>query len=259
MKRFPLFTAALTLAHALFAQWTVPDRIELTGADTVDRQVTGLGMPVQAGAGISAGAARTLYTNFVVAQGVDTLTVSTTPPISAYFQGLMLVVRPAAGNNGPVMLRVDALPLVPVRKHVDQPLDSMDLRAGIPVTMVYDGSVFQVTSQMEPSCPKGTVALSRDACIDVASRDSLFFLDANAACAGQNGRLCTFAEWIAACHRLPGFLASVSSLEWVDSASNNQGDAKSMGFDGVTPTANCKEGATTSPFLFKRYRCCFDR
>lgn len=259
MKKGLLTTISCSLGLLAAAQWDVPTNVQLNGAASNDRQVTGIAPPTVQDAGVSATSARTLSTNFGVAQGQDALSVSLTPPLSSYFPGLMITLVTTQANHSDVSLSVNGLPAIPVRKFVSEPLDSADLRPGIPLTLVFDGTVFQVTSQLEPSCPPGTVGFMRDACIETSTRDSLSFYNANVACAAVNGRLCTMDEWIHACLRVPGFLASVSAFEWSDHAANFSGNAKLMGFDGISPLPDCRAGGHTDPFNLRPYRCCFER
>lgn len=259
MKKGLLTTLSCSLALLAGAQWDIPSKVQLNGAASNDRQVTGIATPTVLDAGVTATSARTLGTNFGVAQGQDALSVSLTPPLSNYSPGLMITLVTTQANHNDVSLSVNGLPAIPVRKFVSEPLDSADLRPGIPLTLVFDGTVFQVTSQLEPSCPPGTVGFTRDACIETSTRDSTSFYNANVACATVNGRLCTMAEWIHACLQVPGFLSSVAAFEWSDHAANFSGNAKLMGYDGVSPLPDCRSGGHTDPFNLRPYRCCFER
>jgi hypothetical protein len=138
-------------------------------------------------------------------------------------------------------------------------LDSADLRAGVPITLAWDGAAFQVLTQLHGSCPAGSTPISPDACIDVNSRDTVNFYAANVRCANANGRLCTFSEWIHACQRDPAFLGTVLDYEWVDHAANDTNKAKAMGIDGTTLQPSCQGGGLRVPTGLYRYRCCYDR
>jgi hypothetical protein len=248
----------LLLAAPLSAQWTVPYRIALNGPDTADRQVLGLDAPLEPSAGVSLEAARTQATHRGQASGTNALTVDLVPAPAGYTPGLRVVLVPANVNTTAVTLDVNGLGPVAVRKHVDVPLDSADLRPGIPVILVHDGTLFQVTSQLPRSCPKGSLPFTADACIDTSAQTSSWF-QANVTCANRNGRLCTMLEWTAACLTRPAMLGSVTAFEWVDSAANNAGDAKMIGYDSVGQTPNCSLGAWASPQDNRPYRCCYDR
>lgn len=259
MRKGALGLLSCLLAMTAGAQWDVPAKVQLNGSAPNDRQVTGLSAPDAPEAGVAVASARTLSTNYALAQGQDVLTASLTPPIAAYFPGLLITLVPTQANHGAVSLSVDGLSALAVHKFVSLPLDSADLRPGIPVTVVFDGSAFQITSQLEPGCPAGTIAFTRDACIEAATRDSLTFYNANLACVAANGRLCTMNEWTRACLQVPGFTNSVAAFEWADDAANFSGNAKVMGYDGVSPLPNCRSGGHTDPFGLRPYRCCFDR
>ena len=259
MKRELLTALFCALVRVAGAQWDVPTNVQLNGSAPNDRQVLGLAAPDAPAAGVSAASARMLSTNYAVAQGQDVLSASLTPPIASYFPGLLITLVPTQANHGTVSVNVNGLGAMAVRKFVSVALDSADLRPGIPVTLVYDGAVFQVTSQLEPGCPPGTVGFTRDACIELSTRDPLSFYNANVACAAVNGRLCSMGEWTNACLRVPGFLGSVSALEWSDHGANFSGNAKLMGYDGVSPLPDCRAGGHTDPFSVRAYRCCFER
>ena len=71
--------------------------------------------------------------------------------------------------------------------------------------------------------------------------------------------MCGFQEWIQGCLKLPGFVATVSDYEWVDSAANYTNMAKNMGWTDTSVVGDCHAGnrqLTTAKF---RSRCCYDR
>jgi hypothetical protein len=252
----PVFVVCTSVAQA---QWDVPTTLQLDGAAPSDRQVTGLAAPQEGADGVSLGVVRERSTNFGVASGANDLSLQLSPAPTGFSIGMLITLVPAAVNTGPITLDVNGLGPVPVVKQVSLPLDSADLRPGIPVTVAWDGSAFQVLNQLHPGCPSGTEAISPDACVELQSRSPVSFYQANVQCAARNGRLCTFAEWIHACQRNAAFLGTVLDYEWVDHAANDADKAKAMGVDGATLLPSCQGGGLRIPTGMYRFRCCYDR
>lgn len=76
---------------------------------------------------------------------VDNLSVALDPPLPAYTRGLVLRVRLRNTNTGPVRINAGA-GNVPVRKMNGSDVNEGELPAGGLATMVYDGTVFQLTN-----------------------------------------------------------------------------------------------------------------
>lgn len=258
MKRTAAIAILVIRALHTSAQWDVPTSVVLTGATDAERQVTGLATPATPTSGVSAITDRSLSTTMAVATGTDQLTLDLQPAIAAYSAGMQVTFVPQNTNNGAVSLDVNGLGSLAVVKDAGQPLDSADLRPGVPVTVVHDGSAFQIISQVVPGCPAGFMAASRDYCIEVQSSDSINWYAANSLCWSRNARLCTFGEWYHACAMAGGILPSVVAYEWVDSAANDTNKAKRVG-QNSTLTIGCNLGGPAVPLTLTRFRCCYDR
>ena len=143
------------------------------------------------------------------------------------------------------------------------PLDSADLLPGLPSTMIYDGSNFQLIGSVALACPVGFSAGTRDFCVADSSRAAVTWFEASAYCSGIGARLCTISEWTHACNQFPGFIGTVISAEWVDHAANNTNGAKLVGAgsDGIggVPGVNCRYGGQSPPENPFRFRCCAHR
>lgn len=257
--RLLITLGVMVAAAASSAQWTVPYPIELVGSDTSARQVTGLALPLDSSSGVSVHAARTLAPLQGMATGTNALSVDLSPAPTGYVRGLKVLLMPSATNTSAVTLDVNGLGALAVHKNVSMPLDSGDLRPGAPVMLIHDGAAFQVISQLPRPCPPGSYAFTTDACIEVQPRTANTWFLANLTCADRNGRLCSMAEWTAACLSRASFLATVADFEWVDSAANNLSDAKMIGYDSVGQTTSCYKGAWAAPSDNRVYRCCYDR
>jgi len=259
MRSAALLILSVFLVLDARAQLEVPMRLQMDGASPADRQVTGLAAPQEATDGVNLGVVRTRATSFGTATGVNALDLQLVPAPSSYATGMVITLVPSAVNTGATSVDVNGLGAVPVVKQVSQPLDSADLQPGIPVSMAWDGGAFQVLTQLHPACPAGTESISPDACVDLQSRGSVSFYQANVQCAARNGRLCTFAEWIHACQRDAAFLGTVLDYEWVDHAANDADKAKAMGIDSATLLPSCQGGGLRVPTGMYRFRCCYDR
>ena len=258
MKRIAMIITLVLCAVNISAQWDVPTNVVLNGTTEADRQVTGLAVPNAATSGVSAITDRSLSATLALATGTDQLTLDLQPTIAAYSAGMQLTFVPQNANTGAVSLDVDGLGPLAVVKEAGQPLDSADLRPGVPVLVVHDGSSFQVVSQVVPGCPAGFMAASREYCIETQPGDTLNWYAANVVCANKNARLCSFGEWYHACAMNGGILPSVVAYEWVDSAANDTNKAKRVG-QNSTLTIGCELGGPAVPLTTTRFRCCYDR
>lgn len=260
MMRWLHSALPLAFAFGCAAQWQVPTSVVLDGTDGSDRQVLGLGAPAGGDHGASAAADRSSMTTFATATGIDALAITLQPAANAYAPGMRITFKPTAANTGDVSLNANGLGAVPLRKHINVPLDSGDLHPGVPVHVLYDGAVFQLTGQIYPGCPAGYRPVGVASCVEETSHDAVNWFSAVSACAGQGKRLCGFSEWIQACLQPQGSIfGSISDYEWVDEAANSANDAKTMGINATTLLPDCRAGGTRGPLELMRYRCCYDR
>ena len=258
MKRIASIIAIIIVQHA-GAQWNVATKVVLDGGTPVARQITGLALPQSAAQGSSAAADRVNATTYAVASGSNALTLALTPTLSIYAPGMRIMFTPTEVNTGDATLDIDGVGVVPLRKYVNAPLDSADLRPGVPLQVIFDGAAFQVVNQLHPACPAGYMPLGREACVEIAAHDSLNWYSANVYCVSHGARLCGFAEWIQACLQTNSILPSVSNYEWVDNAANSNNTAKTMGIIENTTTPDCRSGGHKLPIEHSRFRCCYDR
>jgi hypothetical protein len=241
------------------AQWNIPGRLVLDGSTPGDRQVRGVAAPEQPTDGAPMTTERVNAGNVATASGTDDLSIDLVPAPAALAPGMRILLIPSAVNQGPVSVQVNGLPAVDVRKYAAAPLDSADLRPGVPVELVFDGSVFHVGGQLYPGCPPGFKALGRTTCVEATSREPLNWYAANVTCANEGKRLCGFSEWIRACLQQDNIFGSVVDYEWVDEAANSTNLAKLMGVNETTLQPDCYAGGHRVPTSTQRYRCCYDR
>lgn len=260
MLRYALSIGLCTLALASTAQLELPGSLQLTGASDADRQVVGLAAPLTRDAAVSADAARNQAVSFSTVGG-PVWQVSLTPAPTAYTAGMLITVLPDAPNEAGVQVDVNGLGPRAIVKPGGLPIDTAELRGGAPARLLYDGERFVVIGNVYRPCKPGFSPVGRALCVQDSSNAALPFFDAVDYCAQHDARLCSYAEWIASCRLLPGFLATVVGIEWADNAANNTSDAKTVGYggDGQTGTPldfGCDRGSTTAPTNPRRFRCC---
>jgi len=187
------------------------------------------------------------------------LSVQFSPPLQAYFPGLRVSIVPDTGNTGPVLLRIDALPPVPVHRGVNMDLDSGEVRAHVPMLLIHDGAAFQVVGPLDVPCDPGYFPISRDACIQRSPNAPVTFWQALIQCHDQGARLCSFNEWFSACTQADGLFPSIMGWEWVDHAANNADLTKQMGLNNQTLIPDCFSGSRAQPSITSYFRCCKDR
>lgn len=246
-------------------QWQIPVPIVMNAQDPTGRQVTGLGDPITHDAAVSYDALLSNATTYAYTTGSTVLTGTLTPSITTYTPGMIVTIRPMDPNAASAMLDLNGLGPLPIQKWGGVPVDSADLAIDVPVRLIHTGNVFLLLSNTYIPCPAGYTLIDRSYCIaDSAFATPLSFLDAVSACAVRGARLCTIGEWSHACTTVPGFLSTVTALEWVDHASNGAEDSKSVGTgrtanNVVTTEMGCTYGSTSLHTSLLRHRCCVTR
>ena len=245
------------------AQLEVPGRMELNAPLESDRHVSGVAEPLTKDAGVSLRASREMSTTFAVGAGNSIISADLIPPPLLYTEGMVVTVTPGSANSANAQLDLNGLGAMPIRTSNGTPLDSAVLQPDIPARFVFDGQHFILISEVTIPCHSGYEPVGIDLCIETQAHDTATFFEAVELCAAVGARLCRYTEWIAACRADVNFMSTVPNMEWVDSAGNNVGDAKTVGigFDGQTliPGAGCGYGSTVPALGHAGYRCCSNR
>ncbi|MBK9536941.1 MAG: hypothetical protein IPO10_17545 [Flavobacteriales bacterium] len=245
------------------AQLDVPVRLELNATLESDRHVSGVAEPQIRDAGISLRSSREMSTTFAVGTGNTIISADLVPSPLLYAEGMVVTVTPGSANSANAQLDLNGLGAMPIRTFNGTPLDSAVLLPDIPARFVFDGQYFVLISEVTIPCRSGYKAVGVDLCIETQAHDTATFFEAVGFCAAGGARLCRYTEWIAACRADVNFMSTVPNMEWVDSAGNNIGDAKTVGigFDGQTliPGAGCGYGSTIPALGYAGYRCCSNR
>ncbi|HRH70964.1 MAG TPA: hypothetical protein PLB89_15790 [Flavobacteriales bacterium] len=254
---------AITLHGTGIAQLDIPVPIQLTGTAAEDRQIRGLADPMTTDAAVSADASRSTAMDYTVLTGSASMTGTLTPALTSYPAGFLITVVPTVTNQATATLDLNGLGPRLIVKNGDQALDSADLRPGIPVRLIYDGTYFQLLNRTYLNCPSGFSAVNGSYCVSDQPLAVNSFYGAISACAAMNARLCSINEWAYACRSMPGFLGTVIAAEWVDDAANNTDGAKLLGAlnDGENdvPGTGCTYGGQSSPYNLFHARCCATR
>lgn len=251
--------AGLFAPLAVMAQLESPVPIVLEGSTNADRQVKGSELPTAPDHGASAEAVRSQAVQWATASGTNTLTASLTPSASIYSAGMLLSLVPGVANDTAVTLNVDGLGAVPVLKFTNEPLDSADLRPGIPVLLVFDGAAFQLISQSGIACPPGMLEVNRDVCVEATPSGPSSWYNAVSTCNLRGFRLCGWADWFKGCSMAGGFVNTIVEYEWLDNASNDNNQGKRVGLATGTTTPDCYGGGTMIPSGSNNFRCCFNK
>lgn len=115
--------------------------------------------------GVSAGTARDQYAAVSQVQdggaqyvgsvsGVDTITGSLTPAITAYVTGMCVWLPPAGSNTGAVTLALNGLAAKAVVTTTNEALGVAQLRANNPALLVYNGTSFVLVSSRDNAANK---------------------------------------------------------------------------------------------------------
>ncbi|MBK6540792.1 MAG: hypothetical protein IPG10_05865 [Flavobacteriales bacterium] len=243
-------------------QVTIDQPLVLSGVDTADRQVIGVGDATIPGDALNAGTARAASFRVADAAGsvnawqVVTIPAFTTAPVP----GTELVVRVQGTNTGPVTMDLAGAGTFPVVKGAGFPLDSGDVRPGLMAVLLFDGQAFQLTNGLRSSrrpCPSGFTEVSDQFCIEPGQRDTLDFRYAAIACGNVNATVCTWGEWHLACDRAAqlGLTDMIGDWEWTNSSASSDMYVRVVGLSSCT-VMGVELSIGGAPLNF---RCCYRR
>ncbi len=110
-----------------------------TGTDTA-RTIPVVALPIQI--------QDSKYVFAVDAEASDAYVITLVPPITAYAAGQVFHFDANTANTGAATLAVDGLAATTIKKQHDQDLATNDIEVGQFVTVIYDGTNFQMQSQV---------------------------------------------------------------------------------------------------------------
>lgn len=91
--------------------------------------------------------------------GTDSYAITLSPALGAYVTGMVINFTAGTANTGAATLAVNGLAAITIKKLHDQDLATGDIEAGQIVTVVYDGTNFQMQSQLAQAGATSQVVL----------------------------------------------------------------------------------------------------
>lgn len=259
MKRIlPLLLAFLPVMP-LTAQVRIDHAIELNSSDPSQRRVSGLRTAIGANEGISVEAYRAGV--FATAgTEADAWTVELAGLVGPPVTGMALTFFAPGPLPGPLALRINGNGPYPITWGGDQVVAGSSVTSGSLVPLVFDGTTFQLMSAARTGpkpCTSGSVAVNDLYCMDLsAGPDLVDFFQASNACGERGMRLCSWAEFSAACDQRNALgLSIIGQYEWVGSTCNEDGFARVSGLSSCVSTGCAAAMGGTA----RAFRCCSDR
>jgi hypothetical protein len=253
---------ALLLAGSLpaLAQVEAEERINMTGTSNGDRTAEGLDAPIQSDAAVNATTFQSGGLIYMPATGTDNVQITLAPAPTTYVAGMVLNFKATAPNTGAMTLNVNGLGAISIKQSVDQDMISNQMLIDQLVSVIYDGTNFQVISPLNKPCPSGYVEVTPEYCIQQDEQPLQTFWDAIVDCSDNNAKLCTWGQWYYACWKTGlGLNDMTNNWEWIDSAGNHgTQDGTSARIAGDT---DCKDAYNGIPNngLQNVYRCCYNK
>lgn len=273
MIRFLSFLTLITfsLAGNLFAQVIVTQPIIMTGSSDSLRKVSGIGGASELSDAVNYKDYYSGKLRFATPTGFSNnswnLTVSMS--ILSYTEGMMIYFIADTNNTGPATININNLGAVSLNRIAGFPLDTNDLVKDLPVLAIYDGSAFQLISDVSKKCPATFIRVNEHYCIQPVENDSAYFWPAAKYCGDLNAKLCTWGQWYYACQKTGlGITDMTNNWEWVDVGGNlltwttppaaNTGSMVGENGCSNVQTAIADPTHTHSRAFPKTYRCCYE-
>jgi hypothetical protein len=268
MKHIAVFSLALALSlvpgTAAHAQLEVDQSIQLTGTTEAERRITGLGDPGAADHAVNAGTIQEGSLTYAEATGsANAYVVALSPAVTAYTTGMTVNFKANAANTGACTLNAGA-GAVSIRKQVTTDLAANDIRANQLVTVIYDGTNFQMISASgnaaggPAACPSGFTNVNNNFCIETNERTAAIWSTAYTTCAAQGAgvRMCEQVDFYYACTQAGtlGLLNMSNNEEWAHGQDNGNPGMKTIANNGGCSAMNWSNIGNT-----RNYRCCFYR
>lgn len=260
VQRITWVWAACLVALIARPQVGVDKPVLLNGSQNTDKQVRGLRDAATSTDAVNARTVQAGGYRYTEVQGGSLWQATLTPPLAEVDAGLCLLLRSTDANTGPVTISLNGDPAIPIVNAGGAALQPGAIAAGETVSVVYDGTVFQLIGARRldrKPCPSGTVQVNDLYCIEVQERDTMHYPEAAVACGNANMSMCSWAQWYYACTQATnlGLQDMIGEWEWTNSAANSDIQARIVGFSSCTQAA-VANGWSTQPH---HYRCCFKR
>lgn len=152
MKPIPFLLSCggfLLFATAASAQVQVDKQLQMTGSAPADRQIKNVGDAAQATDAVNAQTLQAGKLNYAVASNSgNAFSLSLTPGISTYTPGMIINFKVTSAISGAATLNVNGLGAKSIKKQVTNDLAANDIVSGQLVSVIYDGTNFQMLSQL---------------------------------------------------------------------------------------------------------------
>lgn len=262
----------LLLCIEVNAQVTFGNKVTLTGNIDEDRQVVNISStPTALNQAVNVEVLQTNYLKYANAAGDgNTIEITLTIAPLQYVEGMSIYVKANQNNTGGITLNVNGLGAVPVLKNVTQPLVAGEIISGQIFHVVYDGSSFQLLSDLQKTCPAGFLSVNDSYCIEIDERTPKMFYEAMEACGAIGAKLCDWDEWFYACQHSVvslGLNNMIGNYEWLDEGGNNWtialdnfNTAHAIGESGCTNDFTAAIMLdSTGDFNYLSFRCCYKK
>jgi hypothetical protein len=148
LMKHVLTISFLAISVAAVSQVEIDRRIDFTGTGS-NAKITGIDEVSAAKDAVSAEVIQSNALTYAAAGGVaDAYTVTLLPAVASYTAGQLLTFRANAPNTGASTVDVNGLGVKPIMKNGDQDLAADDIKNGQIVTVIYDGTNFQMVSHL---------------------------------------------------------------------------------------------------------------
>jgi hypothetical protein len=133
------------------------------------------------------------------------------------------------------------------------------LQADQELSLVFDGNSFQMIgglTRTRRSCPAGMATVNEQFCIEPANRPAALLDAASVTCANLGRRICSWAEFHAACARQSELGVSTTSndWEWTNNTANEDLNARVVKLNDCGTAGTRNAVTVAAPF-----RCCYTR
>lgn len=148
MKKIVITLLGLLFITVGYSQVEINKPIQLTGT-SADAKISGVKTVAEAQDAVSAEVIQKNSLTYVQATGtVNAFAVALTPAITAYTPGQMISFQAGSAITGPATLNVNGLGAKSIKKNASADLAANDIKSGQMVTVIYDGTQFQMISQL---------------------------------------------------------------------------------------------------------------
>ncbi|HVG17376.1 MAG TPA: hypothetical protein VM935_20550, partial [Chitinophagaceae bacterium] len=159
-KIFILLLIAGSCTVRVNAQVQANKQLQMTGTTEADRRIVGVGTAVDSTDAVNAASVQNNRLTYAMAQSTGNLyRVALLVAPTQYMPGMIVTFKTTAANAGSDSLNVNGLGAKVILKNVSDVLLANDIAANQMVSVIYDGSAFQVISQLRSAASfSGTLA-----------------------------------------------------------------------------------------------------